>query len=71
MYGSMFSEMANLSKKLIVQLDKRLIKIFKNKHSNIKFIGDYSELKEEEFDFHLPFGNLGAFLRNDLSSFKK
>ena len=70
MYGSMFSEMANLSKKLIVQLDKRLIKIFKNKHSNIKFIGDYSELKEEEFDFHLPFGNLGAFLRNDLSSFK-
>ena len=70
MYGSMFSEMANLSKKLIVQLDKRLIKIFKNKHSNIKFIGDYSELKEEEFDFHLPFGNLGTFLRNDLTSFK-
>ena len=70
MYGSMFSEMANLSKKLIVQLDKRLIQVFKNKHTNIKFIGDYSELDEEEFDFHLPFGNLGAFLRNDISSFK-
>ena len=70
MYGSMFSEMANISKKLIVQLDKRLIKVFKNKHPKIKFIGDYSELTEDEFDFHLPFGNLGGFLRNDLKSFK-
>ena len=70
MYGSMFSEIANLSKRLIVKFDKRLIKVFKNKHPNIRFIGDYEELTEEEFDVHLPFGNLGAFLRNDLSSFK-
>ena len=70
MYGSMFFEMANLSKSLIVKLDKRLIKVFKNKHPNIKFIGDYEELTEEEFDVHIPFGNLGAFLRNDISSFK-
>ena len=70
MYGSMFSEMANLSKRLIVKFDKRLIKVFKNKHPNIKFVGDYSELTEDEFDFHLPFGNLGGFLRNNLKSFK-
>ena len=70
MYGSMFSEIANLSKKLIIKFDKRLIKVFKNKHPNIRFIADYEELTEEEFDVHLPFGNLGAFLRNDLSSFK-
>ena len=70
MYGSMFCEMENLSKTLIVQLDKRLIEIFKNKHPNINFIGDYKELTEEEFDVHLPFGNLGMLLRNDISSFK-
>ena len=66
MYGSMFSEIANLSGG--VKFDKRLIEVL-NKHPNIRFIGDY-RINEEEFDVHLPFGNLGAFLRNDLSSFK-
>ena len=62
MYGSMFTEISKFSKKVIVKFDKRLIKIFERKHKNINFIDNDADIKEEQFDFHLPLGDLGYFL---------
>ena len=70
MYGSMFTEISKFSKKVIVKLDKRLIKIFERKNKNINFIANDADIKEEQYNFHLPLGNLGSFFRKDLSSFK-
>ena len=71
MYGSIFSEISKLSKKVIVKFDKRLIKIFERKHKNINFIDNDTEIKEEQYDAHLPLGDLGYFFRKDVESFKK
>ena len=71
MYGSIFSEISNLSKNVIVKFDKRLIKIFERKHKNINFVDNETFIKEEQYDFHLPLGDLGYLFRKDLKSFKK
>ena len=71
MYGSIFSEISNLSKSVIVKFDKRLIKIFEKKHKNINFIDNETIIKEEQYDAHLPLGDLGYLFRKDLKSFKK
>ena len=71
MYGSIFSEISNLSKNVIVKFDKRLIKIFERKHKNINFIDNETIIKEEQYDAHLPLGDLGYLFRKDLKSFKK
>ena len=70
MYGSMFFEISKFSKKIIARVDKRLIKIFQGIHKNIMFIDYDTEIKEEQFDFHLPLGDLGGLLRKNLDSFK-
>ena len=71
MYGSIFSEISNLSKNIIVKFDKRLIKIFEKKHKNINFVDNEALIKEELYDAHLPLGDLGYLFRQDLKSFKK
>ena len=53
-----------------MKFDKRLIKVFQGKHKNIKFIDHGTKIKEEQFDFHLPLGDLGSLLRKNLYSFK-
>lgn len=71
MYGSMFSEISKISKKVIVKFDKRLIKIFEKKHKNIKFIDNDAHITEDQYDVHLPLGDLGYLFRRDLKSFNK
>ena len=71
MYGSILPEISKLSKKVTVKLDKRLIKIFERKHKNINFIDYNAEINEEEYNAHLPLGDLGYFFRKDEESFNK
>ena len=54
MYGSMFSELSKNVEKLIVKLDKRLIPIFRDLHSDIAFIGNEEKFLDDDFDHHLP-----------------
>ena len=70
MYGSMFTEISKFSKKVTIKFDKRLIKIFEKKHKKINFVANSTDIKEEEYDAHLPLGDLGIFFRKDLNSFK-
>ena len=71
MYASMFSELAKKSKKIIVKIDKRLTKVFKIEAQNISFVEKDYLVSDKDFDYHLPFGDLGKFLRTDIDSFKK
>lgn len=70
MYGSMFLELSKYSKKIIVKIDQRLTEIFKAE-KNIYFVGKDEVVSDNEFDYHLPFGDIGMFLRADTESFKK
>jgi len=71
MYGSMFKELAERVSNLIILIDKRLIKVFVKNHPKIKFISSIDEVSDENYDFHMPFGNIGLFLRNKDTDFYK
>ena len=71
MYGSMFNELSQWTSKLYVKIDKRLINIFEKTHPKINFIDNKNDIKENEYDFHIPFGNIGIFLRSKKEQFLK
>ena len=71
MYGSMFNELSNLTSKLSVIIDKRLINLFKRNHPKINFVSSKKFVAEDEYDFHIPFGHIGKHLRSKKEDFKK
>ena len=71
MYGSMFNELSQLTSQLTIKLDKRLINIFEKTHPKINFIDNKNDIQENEYDFHVPFGNIGIFLRSKKEDFLK
>ena len=64
MYGSMFNELSQLTSKLSIKMDPRLISVFKKNHPKINFISSKNFVNEKEYDFHIPFGNIGKHLRS-------
>ena len=71
MYGSMFNEFSKLTSNLIVKLDKRLINVFEKNHPKIKFVGIDDFVSEDQYDKHIPFGDMGIHLRNTKDAFLK
>ena len=69
MYGSMFNELSDLTSKLSIKIDKRLINVFKTMHPKINFVSSKSFINENEYDFHIPFGHMGKHLRSKKEDF--
>jgi len=77
LYGSMYYDLLNEFKNLIIECDERLIPLFKNSfksHQN-KFVklGTYSldTKKINDFDHIIYAGSLGKYFRNDIKSFSQ
>lgn len=73
-YGSMLADLKNYSKKILLQVDKRLENLYrryfeKDSILNIKLI-DSEKNYENNFDKHIAIGSLGKFLRKSKESFK-
>ena len=70
MYSSMLPEIKKISKKVIVHCDKRLIPLFKRSFANdIIYESDNQNIKEDDYDYHIPFGSLPRYYRQKLKSF--
>lgn len=70
LFSSMLADFNNLVKDLTVSIDKRLKTIYERSFPKIKFISNQEKIEIKNFDFHLPMGNLGFFLRNRSEDFK-
>lgn len=70
-WGGMLSEVTQLAPKVIVQLDARLIPLFKSSHPDLEFVARDQRVPEEQYDAHLPMGDLGAALRTSPADFDK
>lgn len=73
-FGSMISDIKKLAGNIILEIDKRLIKLFKDyfdtiNFSNIKIIS-LEKKRTQNFDKHIAIGSLGQFFRNSKESFK-
>ena len=72
MYFSIIPELRNISKKVIVNCDKRLIPLFKRSFSeSIIFESDREKVNEDNYDTHIPVASLPFFFRKDTKSFSQ
>lgn len=70
MFGSMLRDFYSTVGQLLIQLDRRLIPLFRRSlPGNITFFERGTTVPEEKYDFHIAIGSLGQYLRPDLKSF--
>ena len=69
----MIPDLIERGAEVILECDNRLIPLFSRSYTAITCVAMDETSKgkpaDKEFDFHVPFGNLGYWLRPDLSSF--
>ncbi len=71
MFGSMLGEFRGWCGKLLVQMDKRLIPLFRRSlPQDVEFYERGSVVSEGLYDSHIPIGSLGLHLRPSRESFE-
>tara|TARA_B100000700_G_scaffold329329_1_gene450590 strand:+ start:9348 stop:11135 length:1788 start_codon:yes stop_codon:yes gene_type:complete len=71
LFLSLINELENNVEKLLIKTDKRLIPLFKRSFDkDIEFIGKEKFIDETKYDYQLPMGSLGKYLRKTLKSFE-
>jgi tetratricopeptide (TPR) repeat protein len=71
MFGSMLGEFCGYVGKLLVQLDRRLIPLFKRSlPDDVEFFERGTVVPEDRYDSHIAIGSLGQYLRPTLESFE-
>ena len=71
MFASLISDLYPLCAKLVVQVDKRLIPLFRRSFPNdIEFRQTGEVVSETEYDAHIPMGSLPQHFRQTIDSFK-
>lgn len=70
MFGSLLNEFVSRSDSLLVQLDRRLLPLFRRSFgSNVDFMERGQVPAESLYDMHIPIGGLGRILRPTRESF--
>ena len=71
MFASIIPDLQLSCSKLIVQVDPRLVSIFRRSFSdNIDFKPKSEQISETEFDSQIPFGTLPQYFRQNLENFQ-
>ena len=71
MYASLILDLYSLCSKLIVQIDIRLISLFRRSFpADIDFYSKTDFISETKYDAHIPMGSASLHLRQNLDSFK-
>jgi len=71
MFGSMLREFRGWCGKMLVQMDKRLIPLFRRSlPQDVEFYERGSVVSEDLYDSHIPIGSLGLHLRPSRESFE-
>ena len=64
-------EAQDLSKSVSVYIDKRLIPLCERSMPDVRFLSDPEQIREQEFDYHLPMGSLPRLFRSSEEDFEK
>lgn len=71
LYSSMLEDFSKLKKhKVTVSIDERLISLYQRSFKDIDFISQKRIISDKDFDYQLPMGDLGLFVRNKIDQFK-
>ena len=74
LFGSMLSDLKKCAKSVILEIDKRLVNLFKNYFKKINFLNieviALEKISKVKFDKHIAIGSLGQYLRKNKEAFK-
>jgi tetratricopeptide (TPR) repeat protein len=71
-YSSMLVDFAeNINRNLTVSIDNRLLPLFNRSFSHLNFVSEKDLIDEKDFDYQLPIGDLGFFVRRNIEDFKR
>ena len=71
MYSSMIRELHDISSKIVVQCDSRLIPLFQRSFPpDIIYCSKDQIISKDDYDFHIPIGSLPLYFRKSLDSFR-
>jgi tetratricopeptide (TPR) repeat protein len=70
MFASIYNDIKKDVRKLTVKVDVRLKLIFERSFPGINFVSE-NEIKESEFEYHLPVGSMAKFYRNTEEEFSR
>jgi hypothetical protein len=70
MFSSLIHDFQRACDNLVVEADPRLLPFFERSFSDIQFVSRFAGLSEITYDYQLPIGSLGRFVRPTLESFK-
>lgn len=71
MFSSMIPELHAISSELVVQCDERLIPLFRRSfNKEIVYESKLQNVREDDYDYHIPMGSLFQIFRPDENSFK-
>jgi tetratricopeptide (TPR) repeat protein len=70
MFASIYNDIKKDVQKLTVKVDIRLKLIFERSFPGINFVSE-NEIKESEFEYHLPVGSMAKFYRNTEEEFSR
>ena len=70
LFSTMYGDINKLTSNFTVQVDTRLINIFRRTYPLIDFVDSSNKVKQSLYKQHLPAGSLGAYLRTKVEDFK-
>jgi tetratricopeptide (TPR) repeat protein len=70
MFGALLNQASNLANHLLLQIDSRLIPVFKRSFPEIEFIPKGDEVCDDKFDEHMPIGQLAQLYCQSVDAFK-
>jgi ADP-heptose:LPS heptosyltransferase len=72
MFSSIIPELYKRSNKLMVQVDDRLIPLFRRSFpKDLVFYSNLEKIPEDQYDTHVPVGSLPSYFRQSIVSFKQ
>jgi len=71
MFGTLLPELIELQKRIIIQVDQRLVNLFRRTFPEIQVYGDKDLIKSELFKEYISMGSLCKLFRNTTSDFLK
>lgn len=71
LFGTLLADAATRAPSLIVRLDERLVPLFQRSLPSIRFIPHDHPIRDTDFKYHLPIGDLARHFRNKFVDFNQ
>lgn len=70
LFSSMYANIKQICDEFTIQVDLRLLSVFKRSYPEFNFVSDEKQISEDKYYQQLPSGSLGKYLRKNIKDFE-